>query len=63
MPGVEIARQDAARLRRGQAPDLLRGRDAPAEGMAYAACGGVVVAFGPIEQGALQPYRVFNLPF
>ncbi len=31
--------------------------------MAYASCGGVVVAFGPIEQGALQPYRVFNLPF
>ena len=62
VPGVEIARPDAARLRRGQAL-ILRGRDAPAEGMAYAACGGVVVAFGPIEQGALQPYRVFNLPF
>lgn len=62
VPGVDIVRQDAARLRRGQ-PLLLRGRDAPGEGMAYAACGGVVVAFGPIEQGALQPYRVFNLPF
>ena len=62
VPGVDIVRQDAARLRRGQ-PLLLRGRDAPSEGMAYAACGGVVVAFGPIEQGALQPYRVFNLPF
>ena len=60
--GVPIARGDAARLRRGQ-PLLLRGRDAPAEGMVYAACNGVVVAFGPIEQGALQPYRVFNLPF
>jgi len=60
--GVEIARQDAARLRRGQAL-VLRGRDAPSQGMAYATCGGVVVAFGPIEQGALQPYRVFNLPF
>ena len=48
-------------LRRGQ-PLILRGRDAPAEGMAYASCGGVVVAFGPIESGALQPYRVFNLP-
>ncbi|MGI3900504.1 MAG: tRNA pseudouridine(55) synthase TruB [Janthinobacterium lividum] len=62
VPSVDIVRQDAARLRRGQ-PLLLRGRDAPSEGMAYAACGGVVVAFGPIEQGALQPYRVFNLPF
>ena len=60
--GVDIARNDAARLRRGQAL-VLRGRDAPSEGMAYASCGGVVVAFGPIEQGALQPYRVFNLPF
>ncbi len=62
VPGVDVVRQDAARLRRGQ-PLMLRGRDAPSEGMAYAACGGVVVAFGPIEQGALQPYRVFNLPF
>ncbi len=60
--GVDIGRQDAARLRRGQAL-VLRGRDAPSQGMAYAACGGVVVAFGPVEQGALQPYRVFNLPF
>ncbi len=58
---VAIDRQDAARLRRGQ-PLILRGRDAPAEGMAFASCGGVVVAFGPIESGALQPYRVFNLP-
>ncbi len=62
VPGVDIVRQDAARLRRGQ-PLMLRGRDAPSGGMAYAACGGVVVAFGPVEQGALQPYRVFNLPF
>jgi tRNA pseudouridine55 synthase len=60
--GIAVGRQDAARLRRGQ-PLLLRGAGAPAGGMAYAACGGVVVAFGPIEEGALQPYRVFNLPF
>ena len=62
VPSVDVARQDAARLRRGQ-PLILRGRDAPATGMLYAACGGVAVAFGPVEQGALQPYRVFNLPF
>ena len=62
VPEIPIGRNDAARLRRGQAL-ILRGRDAPAEGMAYASCGGVVVAFGPIEMGALQPYRVFNLPF
>ena len=60
--GITVGRDDAAKLRRGQ-PLILRGRDAPAEGMAYASCGGVVVAFGPIESGALQPYRVFNLAF
>ena len=42
---VVVDRDAAARLRRGQ-PLLLRGRDAPATGMAYAACGGVAVAFG-----------------
>lgn len=59
---VPVNRNDAVHLRRGQAL-ILRGRDAPFEGMAFAACGGVPVAFGPVEQGALQPYRVFNLPF
>ena len=59
---VPVNRNDAVSLRRGRAL-ILRGRDAPFEGMAFAACGGVPVAFGPVEQGALQPYRVFNLPF
>lgn len=59
---VAVSRNDAVNLRRGRAL-VLRGRDAPAGGMVFAACGGVPVAFGPIEQGALQPYRVFNLPF
>ena len=59
---VTVNRGDAVHLRRGQ-PLILRGHDAPCDGMAFAACGGVVVAFGPIEQGALQPHRVFNLPF
>lgn len=59
---VPVNRGDAVHLRRGQ-PLILRGHDAPFEGMAFAACGGVVVAFGPVEQGALQPHRVFNLPF
>jgi tRNA pseudouridine55 synthase len=59
---VPVNRGDAVHLRRGQ-PLILRGHDAPHEGMAFAACGGVVVAFGPVEQGALQPQRVFNLPF
>ncbi len=63
VPGVEIARPDAARLRRGQAL-ILRGRDAPAEGMALrppAAAWWWPSARS--SRAALQPYRVFNLPF
>jgi tRNA pseudouridine55 synthase len=61
VPCVVVDRDAAARLRRGQSL-ILRGRDAPAGGMAYAACGGVPVAFGEVEQGELVPSRVFNLP-
>jgi tRNA pseudouridine55 synthase len=61
VPCVVVDRDGAARLRRGQSL-ILRGRDAPAGGMAYAACGGVPVAFGEVVQGALEPSRVFNLP-
>ena len=59
---VVVDRDGAARLRRGQSI-ILRGRDAPAGGAAYAACGGVPVAFGEVTQGELVPSRVFNLPF
>ena len=59
---VAAGRDAAARLRRGQSLVLL-GRDAPIGNTAYATCGGVVVAFGPIEAGALVPHRVFNLRF
>lgn len=59
---VVVDRDAAARLRRGQSI-LLRGRDAPAEGPAFASCGGVVVALGAVEAGELVPSRVFNLPF
>jgi tRNA pseudouridine55 synthase len=62
MPHVAVDRESAARLRRGQSI-LLRGRDAPMGGQAYASCGGVVVAVGAIEHGELVPGRVFNLPF
>jgi tRNA pseudouridine55 synthase len=41
----------------------LRGHDAPFDGFAYAACCGVVIAVGAIENGELIPGRVFNLPF
>ena len=58
---VVIDRNNAARLRRGQSI-LLRGRDAPAEGLrVYAACDGEPVAFGQVEAGELVPARVFNL--
>ncbi|WP_395667037.1 tRNA pseudouridine(55) synthase TruB [Methylocella sp.] len=59
---VSVDRDAAARLRRGQSI-LLRGADAPLDGSAYAACGGVVVAIGAVERGELIPGRVFNLPF
>ncbi|MBG0800492.1 tRNA pseudouridine(55) synthase TruB [Methylocystis sp. H4A] len=62
LPCVVVDRDTAARLRRGGSV-ILRGRDAPHEGIVYAACGGVPVAFGEIVQGALAPARVFNLPF
>ncbi|MGB7126326.1 MAG: tRNA pseudouridine(55) synthase TruB [Methylovirgula sp.] len=62
MPRVAVDRESAARLRRGQSI-LLRGREAPIAGQAYASCGGVVVAVGAIEHGELVPGRVFNLPF
>jgi tRNA pseudouridine55 synthase len=62
LPQVIVDRDSAARLRRGQSV-LLRGRDAPGDGAAYASCGGVVVAVGAIERGELVPGRVFNLPF
>jgi tRNA pseudouridine55 synthase len=62
LPCVVVDRDTAARLRRGGSV-ILRGRDAPHEGVVYVACGGVPVAFGEIVQGALAPARVFNLPF
>ena len=58
---LAVDRDGAATLRRGQKL-LLRGRDAPAEGPAYAACFGAPVAFGAIEAGYFVPTRVFNLP-
>ncbi len=62
LPCIVVDRDAAARLRRGQSV-ILRGRDAPAEGAAYAACSGVVIASGAVERGEFVPNRVFNLPF
>lgn len=62
LPCVIIDQQAAGRLRRGQSL-ILRGRDAPIEGMVYAVCAGVPIAFGHVEGGQLMPQRVFNMPF
>ena len=58
---LAVDRNGAAIIRRGQKL-LLRGRDAPDEGPAYAACFGAPVAVGEIEAGYFVPTRVFNLP-
>ncbi len=61
LPCVVVDRNAAARLRRGQSL-MLRGRDVPSEGLAYASCCGVPVAFGDVQAGELLPRRIFNLP-
>jgi tRNA pseudouridine55 synthase len=60
LPSVALPRELAVRLMRGQ-PVILRGRDAPLSGKAYATCGGVLVAVGDVERGELVPHRVFHL--
>nr|WP_244645283.1 tRNA pseudouridine(55) synthase TruB [Salinarimonas ramus] len=57
---VPVSRDAAARLMRGQSV-ILRGRDAPIEGQAYATFNGVLVSTGTIERGEFLPHRVFNL--
>jgi tRNA pseudouridine55 synthase len=61
IPCVRVDRDGAAILRRGQKL-LLRGRDAPAEGLlVWASAFGDPVALGTVEGGYLAPSRVFNL--
>ncbi len=60
IPSVAVSRDMATRLMRGQSI-ILRGRDAPLSGKAYATCNGVLVAVGDVERGELVPHRVFNL--
>jgi tRNA pseudouridine55 synthase len=58
---ITVGPQDAAQLKRGRSI-LLKGRDAPVNGgTVYALCGGMLVAVGDVENGELQPLRVFNL--
>lgn len=60
VPSVPVSRDMALRLMRGQ-PVILRGRDAPMEGKAFATCSGILVAVGDVERGELVPHRVFHL--
>jgi tRNA pseudouridine55 synthase len=62
LPAVNVSRGDAQRLVLGQSV-LLRGRDAPlVGGMVCVSTGGALVALAEMEQGALKPKRIFNLP-
>ena len=60
IPGVAVSRDMGLRLMRGQ-PVILRGRDAPVGGKAFATCAGILVAVGDVERGELVPHRVFHL--
>ncbi len=60
VPSTAVSRDMALRLMRGQSV-ILRGRDAPAAGKAFATCGGILVAVGDVERGELVPHRVFHL--
>jgi tRNA pseudouridine55 synthase len=56
---LRVSPEETVRLLRGQ-PVLVRGRDLPPPGPAYATCKGHLVALGLIEKGQLRPTRVFN---
>ena len=58
VPEVKVTRDVAARLMRGQST-ILRGRDAPIEGAAWASAAGEPIALCEVEQGELVPKRVF----
>lgn len=61
LPQVDVNRDMAARLRRGQSI-ILRGRDAPVSDPDVAVfSSGELVAIAEAEQGELVPKRVFNL--
>ncbi|MCW5697054.1 MAG: tRNA pseudouridine(55) synthase TruB [Bauldia sp.] len=57
---VPLQRNEAGRVLRGQVV-ILRGRDAPIAGAAYATGAGRLLAVGEIAEGAFHPRRVFQL--
>ncbi|MDO8533384.1 MAG: tRNA pseudouridine(55) synthase TruB [Xanthobacteraceae bacterium] len=62
LPALSVSRAEAQRLVLGQSV-LLRGRDAPLiEGLVSVSAQGALVALAEVEQGALKPRRIFNLP-
>lgn len=56
---IALNQSDAARVGRGHAV-VLRGRDAPVPGPAYASHAGETLAIGEIAEGAFHPKRVFG---
>jgi tRNA pseudouridine55 synthase len=61
LPAVQVSRNDAGRLGRGQSC-LLRGADAPIEEPAVAVFSqGQLIAIGEVVHGELHPRRVFHL--
>ncbi|MGL4438821.1 MAG: tRNA pseudouridine(55) synthase TruB [Bosea sp. (in: a-proteobacteria)] len=61
IPAVQVSRNDAGRLGRGQSC-LLRGADAPIEAAAVAVFSqGQLIAIGEVIHGELHPRRVFHL--
>ena len=62
LPALSVSPVEAQRLALGQSV-LLRGRDAPLiEGLVSVSAQGALVALAEVEQGALKPRRIFNLP-
>ncbi len=61
IPAVQVGRNEAGRLMRGQSC-LLRGADAPVAAEAVAVFAqGKLIAIGEVAQGELHPRRVFHL--
>ena len=58
VPEVQVTRDAAARLMRGQSA-ILRGRDAPVGGTVWVSAGGDPIAVCEVEHGELVPKRVF----
>lgn len=57
---IAVPRNDVNRVLSGQ-PVILRGREAPISGAAYATGAGRLLAVGEVDRGAFHPRRVFQL--